>query len=55
MCIRDRDSTVTGTVTLQAGQIVSVTYSAPVGAGTTVTFVYSGIGTTPPVTAPAGV
>ena len=49
------DSTVTGTVTLQAGQIVSITYSAPVGAGTTVTFIYSGIGTTPPVTAPAGV
>jgi len=48
-------TTITGTVTIQGGQIVSVSYSSPAGAGTTVTFTYSGLNTSPPVTAPAGV
>ncbi|MFI5043117.1 MAG: hypothetical protein ACHQNA_14935, partial [Acidimicrobiales bacterium] len=48
-------ATVSGTVTVQSGQIVSLTYTSPAGAGTTVAFAYSGVGTTPPVTAPPGV
>jgi hypothetical protein len=46
---------VSGTVTLASGQIASLTYQSPAGAGTTVSFTYSAIGTTAPVTAPPGV
>jgi len=46
-------TTITGTATVQGGRIVSVSYRSPAGAGTAVTFSYSGLNTTPPVTAPA--
>jgi hypothetical protein len=48
-------STITGTVTIDVGRIVDVSYRSAAGAGTTVTFSYAGLNTTPPVTAPPGV
>ena len=46
-------TTITGTATVQGGRIVNVSYRSPAGAGTAVTYSYSGLNTTPPVTAPA--
>jgi hypothetical protein len=46
-------TTITGTATVQDGRIVNVSYRSPAGAGTAVTFSYSALNTTPPVTAPA--
>ena len=46
-------TTITGTATIQGGRIVNVSYRSPAGAGTAVTFAYSALNTTPPVTAPA--
>jgi hypothetical protein len=48
-------TTIAGTVTVQAGRIASVSYGSAAGAGTAVSFTYSGLDTTPPVTAPPGV
>jgi len=51
----DPSATVNGTITVQSGYITTLSYQSPSGAGTTVSFTYSGVGTTPPVTAPPGV
>jgi Tfp pilus assembly major pilin PilA len=46
-------TTITGTAAVQGGKITNVSYRSATGAGTAVTFSYTALNTSPPVTAPA--
>jgi hypothetical protein len=43
---------VAGSATIQGGWVQAVNYRSTAGAGTTVSFTYTAMGTAPPVTAP---
>jgi hypothetical protein len=43
---------VTGSATIQGGWVQALSYRSTAGAGTTVSFTYTAMGSTPPVTAP---
>jgi len=51
----DPSTTINGTATVVSGFIYTLSYQSPAGAGTTVSFTYGGVNSTPPVTAPPGV